>query len=289
MKILICGSKGQLGSDCAEVLAARPPGHRSPIWMNSTSPTRPAVDRFVGRHQPEIIVNCAAYTRVDDCETQVGSGRPDQRPGPGHLAAAADTVGACLIHVSTDYVFDGDQAAAGRPTRKTTPPTRYRLTGEPSWPGKKPSQGHRKFYHPQNRLALWHRRTQFFKNHPPPGAWRPGPGNPGRQRPVWLADLVLSPGAPDCGPHRHPAAGRLYHATAEGSCTWYDLADLFLNAMQVPHRLVPCTTDAIPDPGPAARRTRFWKTGGSNRPGSTAWRTGRRTWRALWPAIETGL
>ena len=71
---------------------------------------------------------------------------------------------------------------------------------------------------------------------------------------AWVqAFLVLLTAIPACGPTskrlRHElseGARGIYHATAEGVCTWYELADYFLKKMEVPHRLVPCTSDEFP-------------------------------------------
>lgn len=67
------------------------------------------------RLQPDVIINCAAFTNVDGCETQEELATLVNGAGPGYLAEAAKAVGAVLVHVSTDYVYRGD---ADRPYRE---------------------------------------------------------------------------------------------------------------------------------------------------------------------------
>ncbi len=66
-----------------------------------------AVEDAVASHAPAWVVNCAAFTRVDDCETRWEEALLVNGTGPGLLAEACARHGAALVHVSTDYVFDG--------------------------------------------------------------------------------------------------------------------------------------------------------------------------------------
>ena len=68
---------------------------------------RTAVVDFVRRHQPDAIINCAAFTNVDGCETNTDAAFKANAIGPRNLAIAAEKAGARLVHVSTDYVFSG--------------------------------------------------------------------------------------------------------------------------------------------------------------------------------------
>lgn len=85
------------------------------------------------RLQPAVILNCAAFTNVDGCETQEELATRVNGDGPGYLAAAAKSVGAVLVHISTDYVFSGDKGTPYLESDATGPLSAYgrsKLAGE---------------------------------------------------------------------------------------------------------------------------------------------------------------
>ena len=65
------------------------------------------VTNYVSSFKPDVIINCAAYTNVDKCESDTDAAFKVNSLGPRNLAIAAEEVGAKLLHVSTDYVFNG--------------------------------------------------------------------------------------------------------------------------------------------------------------------------------------
>jgi dTDP-4-dehydrorhamnose reductase len=92
-----------------------------------------ALAAWVGRFQPEVIFNCAAFTRVDDCETEEAAATAVNGDGAGFAAAAARAAGAVLVHVSTDYVFDGTARSPYPVDAPTAPVSAYgrsKLAGE---------------------------------------------------------------------------------------------------------------------------------------------------------------
>lgn len=86
---------------------------------------REQVDRVLDRLAPEVIINCAAFTQVDACETQEELATRINGDGPGYLAQAAKRLGAVLVHISTDYVFDGTQTEPYREDDPTNPLSAY--------------------------------------------------------------------------------------------------------------------------------------------------------------------
>ena len=127
MKVLITGAAGQVGR-C--LLASRPAGaeiiacpHAELDIANAA-----AVGVRVSRERPDLIINAAAYTAVDKAETEPELARRINTDGPGHLAAAAARANARLIHLSTDFVFDGASSTPYGPQAATNPLSVYGRT-----------------------------------------------------------------------------------------------------------------------------------------------------------------
>jgi dTDP-4-dehydrorhamnose reductase len=128
---LVTGAGGMLGSDVVELLRGR--GERVTAAPRSTlDVTDPfAVESAVAEH--DIVVNCAAWTAVDDAEEREGEAFDLNALGPACLARAAAAVGARLVQISTDYVFDGEAEvpyASNAPVRPRSAYGRTKAAGE---------------------------------------------------------------------------------------------------------------------------------------------------------------
>lgn len=127
MRVLITGAGGQVGRTLLET---------SPVGAEVAACTHAdlditdaeAVRDYVGRHRADLIINAAAYTAVDKAESQRELAQRINAEGPGHLAAAARVNGARLIHISTDFVFDGAASVPYRPQAATNPLSVYGTT-----------------------------------------------------------------------------------------------------------------------------------------------------------------
>ena len=110
--ILLFGASGQLGSELTRASAARalPLVALSRAEADIADPG--AVSAAIGRHTPSLVVNAAAYTKVDAAESETEAARLGNETGPAVLAAACAAAGVPLIHISTDYVFDGSKQGA---------------------------------------------------------------------------------------------------------------------------------------------------------------------------------
>lgn len=131
-KILITGAAGQLG---AAFCALDWPQHNI-IALNRTQldiTNQQQVHTIITQHQPSIILNCAAYTKVDQAESEPNLAKQINSDGPLYLAKAAEEIGATLIHFSTDYVFDGTKTTPYTETDVANPINIYgqtKLAGE---------------------------------------------------------------------------------------------------------------------------------------------------------------
>ena len=107
MKILITGSNGMLANSVKTKL-----GKENELICTDVADLditdEDAVMKFVEEIKPDYIVNCAAYTAVDKAEEVYDLAEKINANGPGNLAKAAKQVDATLVHISTDYVFNGD-------------------------------------------------------------------------------------------------------------------------------------------------------------------------------------
>ena len=246
MKILLAGGTGQLGSDCRKVLKDRFQLF-FPVSKDLDITDGAAVDRIMKEVVPDTVLNCAAFTRVDDCETEREAAWKVNVEGPTNLAKACRRCNAKLIHISTDYVFDGLKRIPEPyvETDKTNPLSYYGLTkleGEKAI--RKITENHailrtawvygiagKNFLKTMLKLALKDPRKEIKVVNDQFGS------------PTWsfrLAQQLEKVMIED---------GRgTYHATAEGYCTWYGLAAAFLNRMKIPHSFIPCTTGEYPTP-----------------------------------------
>ncbi len=129
---LIAGAGGQLGR---ELLASPPAGWRV-IGCSSEEldvTRREQVAEVLGRERPDVVINAAAYTAVDAAEQDRERAEAVNAMGAAHLAETATKIGARLIQVSTDFVFDGGQGRPYRPDDEPRPRTVYghtKLAGE---------------------------------------------------------------------------------------------------------------------------------------------------------------
>jgi dTDP-4-dehydrorhamnose reductase len=116
MRILLTGSSGQVGTALRSRLSAHDVAAADLPELDFEDSE--ATARFVEHARPQLVINCAAYTAVDDAERDTARATQINATAPGVIAAAARKVGAGVIHFSTDYVFDG---TAQRPYRETDP------------------------------------------------------------------------------------------------------------------------------------------------------------------------
>lgn len=134
MKILVTGSKGQVGSCLVQQLSQMLEIEFLAVDRDQLDITdRDAVNKLVNEFKPDAIINAAAHTAVDKAEQEVELSYAINRDGPEYLAQAAQSVCASILHISTDYVFAGDKDGAYVETDDVAPQGVYgqsKLAGE---------------------------------------------------------------------------------------------------------------------------------------------------------------
>ncbi|MGI5430570.1 dTDP-4-dehydrorhamnose reductase [Streptomyces sp. CA-179760] len=251
MRWLITGAGGMLGHDVVEELTRRGEDvvglDRSALDI--TSPE--SVDTAVREHHPDLVVNCAAYTAVDDAETDEARALEINGDGPRLLARACAAHDARLIHLSTDYVFSGEAGTAPYPEdHPPAPRTAYgrtKLAGERAvleeLPGASAVVRTAWLYgvHGSNfvrtMIGLEARRDTVDVV------------DDQRGQPTWSADVAER--IADLGPRLGPDAHGVFHATASGEASWYELArEVFSLLGADPDRVRPTSSAAFPRPAP---------------------------------------
>ncbi|HEV2703972.1 MAG TPA: dTDP-4-dehydrorhamnose reductase [Steroidobacteraceae bacterium] len=220
MKVLITGAQGQVG----RCLLASAPQDVTTVGLTRAQldvGNADAVNQAVELHRPNLIINAAAYTAVDRAETEVDAARRVNAQGPRHLARAAGKHGARLLHISTDFVFDGRAGVPYAPDAPTAPLGVYgqtKLEGE---------QAVRELL-PQASVVL---RTAWV--YAPHGAnfLRTMLRVMAEKRQVRVvADQIGTPTAADSlaavlwGLAQRPEVTGVHHFTDAGVASWYDFA-----------------------------------------------------------------
>jgi dTDP-4-dehydrorhamnose reductase len=249
MKLLVIGHQGQLGRDM--MLAASASGFAADgvdfpaIDITSGAGTAAAV----GRYRPDAIINCAAHTAVDKCETDTAAAFSVNADGVKNLALAARQSGAKLVHISTDYVFDG---------AKKTPYVESDTPNPMSAYGKSKLAGEKLLLDTYDRYFIFRvawlygtRGNNFLKTIRGLAQKRAGTGEPVRV----VNDQIGTPTYTMhvCNQVLSMVSGErfgLYHCTNEGQCSWFDFAQAIVQAYAIPVEVLPCTTAEFPRPAP---------------------------------------
>ncbi|MCX7007347.1 MAG: NAD(P)-dependent oxidoreductase [Kiritimatiellaeota bacterium] len=224
MKILITGARGQLGRDCQAILGAAHDLVATDLPELDASDAAQVRD-IAAAMRPDVILNCAAFTRVDDCEKQRDLAFRANEEVPRLLAAAARVLGAHLVHISTDYVFDGERPIP-QPYRESDVTRPLSVYGMSKLAG-------------ENVVRASGARFAILRT-----AWLYG--RHGGNFPKTMLRLALAQPAQE----RKVIAEQYGSPTWswEGHTTWFGFASAFISAMGVPHKLAPCGVADFPLP-----------------------------------------
>lgn len=216
MHILITGCNGQLGNEMRVMSAAHPAHTYFFTDVEELDITcREAVVRYVQQHHIELIVNCAAYTNVDRAEEDEPTALRINADAVANLAAA----GTRVIHISTDYVFSGDEHQPCREEDPVAPRTAYgrtKLAGEQQLLQLCPEAVILRTAWLYSSFG-----NNFVKTMIRLGKEREQLGVVFDQigTPTYAADLAAAVYTVIESPEWHPG---IYHYTNEGVCSWYD-------------------------------------------------------------------
>ena len=251
MKIMITGCRGQLGTELQNQLRDErcelgplPERLRNttviPVDIDELDITdREATIAYIRRHQPDTVINCAAFTNVNGCETNRDAAYRVNALGPRNLALACDKVNARLIHVSTDYVFSG-AADGGIPLDECALPAPVSAYGATKLLGEQYVRDfcRRHFivrtawlygYNGKNFVKTM---VNLAKTHDTITVVNDQLGNPTNA--VDLAYHLLKLAVShDYG---------TYHCTCNGVCSWYDFAAEIIRLSGLPCTVKPCTS-----------------------------------------------
>ena len=245
---VVLGGKGMLGADLVAAIEAD--GTFAPAVVGDLPEVditrEDSIGSFLEAKEPRFVFNCAAYTNVDGCESHRDEAFAVNATGAGNAAAAAARVGARLIHVSTDFVFDG---ALRRPYEETDPPAPLSVYGKSKLAGE---------------AAVAERGKQWAIART---AWLYG-GHSGRNfvdlmlrlcrekdelkvvtdqvgSPTWSADLARALIAMV----KRGVEG-VFHAANDGACTRFEWVERIVEYAGLSTRLVPADSAAFPRPAP---------------------------------------
>ncbi|WP_127531978.1 dTDP-4-dehydrorhamnose reductase [Paenibacillus kobensis] len=247
LRILVTGANGQLGRELAlwdgpgaEQLEIRGFG-RSELDITDLEQCRTVIQSF----QPHAVIHCAAYTAVDQAETDIDGSFRVNAAGTRNIAVAAREVGAKLAYVSTDYVFDGTSEVPYNEYDIPKPRTIYgksKLAGE-----QLVSTLHDRYFIVRTSWVYGPYGANFVKTMLKVGAERGAvkvvQDQIGSPTYTWdLAAMLLE--------LVHTDAYGIYHASNSGTCSWYEFAVAIFEEQGMLVHTEPCTTAEFPRPAP---------------------------------------
>ncbi len=253
MRVLVTGARGQLGRALLPALAAR--GH-VPIARPRAAldcADREAVGAVLATERPEVVVNCAAYTRVDQAEAEPDAAYRANQLAVRTLGVACAAADVALCHVSTDFVFGGTPPRPDHRWREWDRPQPRGVYAESKRAGE---------------LEVLHGRARAYLVRT---AWLYGEQGPNfvlamcrlARRDGRLTVVEDQQGSPTWTGHLAPALARLietgafgvYHLTNQGETSWYDFARAIVEAAALGVPVVPTTASAFGAPAPRPQRS----------------------------------
>lgn len=247
--ILVVGSNGQLGTDMVRLATEQGYVVVGIDFPQIDITNKKSVETVFETNEPEYVINCAAFTAVDDCETRQKDAFAVNAEGPSNLAAIANEWNAGLVHISTDYVFDGT---------KQTPYIETDIPGPQTVYGKSKLEGEQGIQRISRKYQIYRiawlyglHGNNFVKTIRNIAAKKVLAGEPLKvvndqygtpTSTVQVCNQILKT--------MTMHVNGLFHCTCEGTCTWYDFAEEIVKNAGIGVELLPCTTAEFPRPAP---------------------------------------
>jgi len=242
VRALVSGAGGQLGLALAEVLPER--GHeavpldRKALDVTSIGSVRAALDA----HQPDVVINAAAYTNVDGAESELELAYAVNAWGPRNLAQACEERGVDLLHVSTNYVFDG---RSDRPYEPYDPPNPISAYGRTKLAGEECVRHLTNRHYVVRTAGVYGEGRNFVRTMLRVGGERDVVKVKDDEyvSPTYARDLAEGiAGVAESGLYG------VYHLTNAGSCSWYEFTREIFALAGVGTEVVPIPSSEYPLP-----------------------------------------
>lgn len=250
MRVLVTGASGQLGKDVVDLFQQK--GHevmgcsRSELDITNLEQCQQVINEF----QPDSIIHCAAYTAVDAAETDVDGAYKVNAVGTRNVAVVAEKIGAKLVYISTDYVFNGHSAVPYQEYDNTDPQSVY---GKSKRAGEILTQSlSSRYFIVRTSWVYGQHGNNFVKTMLRLGQEKPQLQVVHDQKgsPTYTVDL-----AHFLEELIHTEKYGIYHASNSGDCTWFEFTQAIFEEAQklgfkITAQVEPCITEQFPRPAP---------------------------------------
>ncbi len=248
MRIVITGSGGQLGTALQKALAAHEIVALTREQLDVTKFDE--VNLAIRSHRPDLVINAAAYTNVDGAETDQAGAFRLNAIAPRNLAIATSNLNLPLVHISTDYVFDGLSSRPYHEFDRTNPLSIYgqsKLAGEQAVSA----------LNPRHYIV----RTAWLYHHEPAGAKNFPRTMLAQAEKAEVRVVSDQYGSPTYAPHLAGAIGDLvetgafglYHLSGHGGASWFELTRRLFQLFGIATEVLPVATLEFPRPAPRPR------------------------------------
>ena len=255
MKIAITGADGQLGTDVCRTLIDFEivPLTDKDIEIS----TMGSVKQVLEKHKPDVIINTAAYVRVDDCETEQDKAFSVNALGAKNMAVVAQQIQAKLIHISTDYVFGGEAEPQNTPYTEFDTPVPISIYGKSKLAGENFVRDFCRKYFIVRTSGLFGVAGSMGKG----GNFVETMLSLGKERdelrvvndqifsPTYTKDLAIK-----IAQLIQTEYYGTFHITNRDACSWYEFTTEILKLAGLQTPVIPITSDQYPQ---KARRPRF--------------------------------